>query len=99
MINLSSHLNLLGLRVVDRVTGFKGVVASVTFDLYGCIQAIVNPGMDKDGKLGEQLWFDVNRLEVIDSTPVMQRPAFDWSPAQIAAGNKGCAERPARIKA
>lgn len=53
MINLKKHLDLLGMRVEDRVTGFRGVVSSVGFDLYGCIQAIVNPGQDKDGKLME----------------------------------------------
>lgn len=98
MIHLQKHLDLLGHRVTDRVTGFEGVVASVTFDLYGCIQAVVNPGLDKDGKLGEQQWFDVNRLDVLDLPPVMSRPEFDWSPASIAEGNKGPAERPSIMK-
>lgn len=61
------HLNLLGLRVRDRVSGFEGVVASVCFDLYGCIQAIVHPGLQSDGKLGDQSWFDVNRLEIVSA--------------------------------
>lgn len=94
MINLKTHIDLLGLRVRDRVTGLSGVVASVTFDLYGCIQAIVNPGMDKDGKLQETQWFDVNRLEVLDSQPVMNRPQFDWSPKAVSEGLKGPGERP-----
>lgn len=64
------------MKVEDRVTGFKGVVASVSFDLYGCIQAVVNPGMDKSGKLGDSNWFDVNRLKVISKSPVMPVPAF-----------------------
>lgn len=98
MINLKKHFELLGCRVEDRVTGFSGVVASVTFDLYGCIQAIVNPGLDKDGKLGEQQWFDVNRLRVLEAEPVMPRPAFDWSASSIADGGKGCAERPLSMK-
>ena len=55
MVNLTKHLNLLGMRVEDRVTGFKGVVATVGFDLYGCIQAVVNPGTDADGKLREKV--------------------------------------------
>jgi len=94
MINLKKHLELLGCRVKDRVTGFTGVAASVTFDLYGCIQAIVNPGMGSDGKLQEPQWFDVNRLEVLDAEPVMERPQFDWSPAAVSAGAKGSGERP-----
>jgi len=51
MTNVKKHLSLLGLKVKDKVTGYTGVVASIGFDLYGCVQAIVNPGMDKDGKL------------------------------------------------
>lgn len=94
MINLKKHLELLGCRVKDRVTGFTGVATSVTFDLYGCIQAIVNPGVNSDGKIGESMWFDVSRLEVLDAKPVMARPQFDWSPAAVSAGAKGPGERP-----
>ena len=97
-INLKKHLDLLGMRVEDRVTGMKGVVASVGFDLYGCIQAIVNPGMDKDGKLMDQLWFDVQRLNVLSDRPVMERPQFDWTPDVLAAGGKGPAEKPRFMK-
>ena len=50
MINLHKHLDLLGMQVRDQVTGYSGVVTSVCFDLYGCIQAVVHPGTDKDGK-------------------------------------------------
>jgi len=91
------HLNLLGLRVRDRVSGFEGVVASVCFDLYGCIQAIVHPGLQADGKLGDQSWFDVNRLEIVSTEPVMNRPNFEFG--EVAKGNKGAAEKPAFGKA
>lgn len=94
MIHLQQHLNMLGLRVKDRVTGITGVVTSVGFDLYGCIQAIVHPGIGQDGKPADSLWFDIQRLEVTDPTPVMPRPSFDWSPKDIAGGKKGPAERP-----
>lgn len=93
MVKLKKHLDLLGLRVEDRVTGFKGVVATVGFDLYGCIQAIVNPGIGKDGKLQESQWFDVNRLRVTSNEQVMARPEFEWTPQVIAEAGKGPAER------
>jgi hypothetical protein len=86
------HLELLGKKVEDRVTGFKGVVASVSFDLYGCIQAVVNPGMGKDGKLGEQTWFDIARLKVMSDKPVMAPP--DFIVGVIADGKSGPAEKP-----
>lgn len=95
-MKIKQHLELLGMTVEDRVTGFKGIVASVSFDLYGCIQAIVNPGMEKSGKLGEQVWFDVNRLKVISKGPVMNRPDFDFGPQ--ADGKQGPAEKPANFK-
>ena len=98
MINLTQHLNLLGMRVQDRVTGFTGVVATVSFDLYGCIQAVVNPGTDSDGKLRDSNWFDVNRLRVVSDEPVMERPAFEWTDEAVARGNKGPAERPLNLK-
>jgi hypothetical protein len=98
MINLKKHLDFLGLHVEDRVTGFKGVVATIGFDLYGCIQAIVNPGATKDGELRESKWFDVSRLRIIDSKPVMDRPNFEWTPEEISAGLHGPAEKPSQYK-
>ena len=94
MVELKKHLDLLGMRVKCRVTGFTGVVSSIGFDLYGCIQAVVNPGIDKDKKPMESHWFDVNRLEITDPKPVMPRPTFEWSPQNVAEGGKGPAERP-----
>lgn len=75
------HLSLLGQEVKDRVTGYDGVVTHVGFDLYGCIQAIVNkPGVDNNGELNKGVWFDVNRLEVISSLPIMEPPTFIHEP-------------------
>lgn len=97
MIHIKTHLGLLGKRVMDKVTGKQGVVASVSFDLYGCVQAVVNPGMAKDGKLEESLWFDVARLKVLSQQPVMDPPDYDFG-AQ-AEGKQGAAEKPAFGKA
>jgi hypothetical protein len=106
MISIKKHLDMLGMVVEDRVTGFRGVVTSVGFDLYGCIQAIVNPGLDKDGRIGDQHWFDIGRLKLADGEdgeePVMTRPDFDFDSADgkkaIAEGHKGSAERPRFMK-
>ena len=92
MINIKKHIALLGLKVEDKVTGMKGIVASISFDLYGCVQAIVNPGLDKEGKPRDSLWFDVARLTVLDTKPVMQTPDFEYGPQ--AEGKQGAAERP-----
>jgi hypothetical protein len=71
------YINMLGLKVTDRVTGFTGIVSSVCFDLYGCVQLTVNPGLDKDGKQKDSLWYDYNRLKIICKKPVMDQPEFD----------------------
>jgi hypothetical protein len=72
MINQS--ISLLGLKARDRVTGFSGVISSVTFDLYGCVQAIVTPPVNAEGKTGEVHWFDIKRLETGER--VMDVPNF-----------------------
>jgi len=89
-------MQLIGHRVKDRVTGFEGVCASICFDLYGCIQAAINPGLDKDGKLGDSHWFDVSRLAVMTEKPVMDVPDFDFG--VVAEGRQGSAEKPSQMK-
>ena len=95
-MNVNTHINLLGMRCKDKVTGFTGVIASISFDLYGCIQAVVNPGITKEGILQDPKWFDVGRLEIISGSPVMDRPNFDN--ILVAKGKKGPAEKPALFK-
>jgi hypothetical protein len=96
MINLEKHMGTLGLRVQDKVTGFKGVATCISFDLYGCVQAIVNPGIGKDGKTQDSQWFDISRLKVLDDIPVMDLPNFEFGP--VAEGKKGPAEKPLSMK-
>lgn len=98
MVHVKKHLNLLGMKVEDKVTGFKGVVSSISFDLYGCVQAIVNPGADKDGKLrGGWRQVGVSRLALASDEPVMDRPDFEYGPQ--AEGKQGAAEKPKFMKA
>lgn len=98
MIELKKHFDILGMKVTDRVTGFQGVVTSISFDLYGCIQVTVHPGLDGDKKMMDPNWFDIGRLETKGTKPVMEVPEFDFSPANISAGRKGPAEKPLAMK-
>ncbi len=93
-VKVLDHLNMLGLKVKDRITQYTGVIQSVSFDLYGCIQGAVAPPVDKDGKLPTSIWFDLNRLEVVDDTPVMELPNFDVG--RVAEGRQGAADKPAK---
>jgi hypothetical protein len=94
-------LELLGLKVRDRVTGLTGVASSVCFDLYGCVQAIVSPPVDEMGALPDGKWIDVSRLEVLDPVPVMEVPGGRFtitrssSPA-ASTDRPGPTEKPAR---
>lgn len=93
---IKKHLDLLGHKVKDKVSDFEGVVISMSFDLYGCIQADVRPtGLDKDGKLIQGSWLDVNRLKVLSKKPLMEVPNFEWG--KIAEGKKGPANLPGKI--
>lgn len=89
---LNEHLNLLGLKVKDQVTGCEGVVTSISFDLYGCIQAVIQPPT-KEGKKNEPEWFDVTRLKITNKKPVMNAPDFTGIDP-VAKGEKGPAEKP-----
>jgi len=60
-----------GLTVKDRITGFSGVVTGIVEYLTGCNQALVVPPMDKNGKIPESIWFDVQRLEVLDKPQII----------------------------
>lgn len=76
MLSVKENLDLLGFVAQDKVTGCEGVVTSISFDLYGCIQAVLSPKADKDGKRPDSAWFDVCRL-VKKEGPVMEAPDFD----------------------
>jgi hypothetical protein len=83
---------MLGMKMEDKVTGANGIVDSVSFDLYGCIQAGLNLGLDKDGNQRDYRWFDVSRLKALSKTPVMDQPDFDNG--YVAEGKKGPADKP-----
>ncbi len=91
MKNVKKHLELLGKKVEDKVTGAEGIVDSIAFDLYGCIQAGINPGLDKDKKQKDCLWLDVSRLTIKNKKPVMEVPDFDYG--RVAEGKSGAANK------
>ena len=88
------HLELLGKKAKDAVTGYEGVIDSVSFDLYGCVTATIKPPVDKKGEIPQGSWFDVSRLVILDDNPVMNIP--DFNQGYIAEGRKGAAIKPMR---
>lgn len=73
---IEDAIGKLGLKATSKVTGFKGVVSSVSFDLSGCVQLYLSPAIDKDGKHHDGIWADINRLKFESDEPVMDQPKF-----------------------
>jgi hypothetical protein len=89
-------IGLLGLPGSDKITGFEGIIDSVCFDLYGCVQLALRPTKTKeDGSLREAHWFDIHRINV-GSGRVMTARDFtkiEHAPSDYAHGP---AEKPTR---
>ncbi len=91
MVEIKKHLSKLGFQAKDQVTGFTGVISSICFDLYGCIQASLTPETSKEGKIQDGHWFDIQRLKIIGTKPVMKVPDFNYG--LQAEGRQGAAEK------
>ena len=86
------HIELLGYKAKDKITGFEGVIDSICFDLYGCVQAALKPKVKKDGEVPSGNWFDVTRLEIDQKSRIVDMPNF--YEGYVAAGKKGPADKP-----
>jgi len=60
----------LGKKYRDKVTDFEGVAIGQTNWLTGCATAGLQGKINKEGKKPEAEWFDVNRLEPVESKAV-----------------------------
>jgi hypothetical protein len=92
---VTESLALLGTVMRDKVTQFEGMVSTVGFDAYGCVQAILSPMQLRDGKKQDGEWFDVKRLVPADDKKpkrIMDSP-FAEPPAM--GREKGPGEKPA----
>lgn len=90
---VQGHLQLLGFRGQDVVTGFAGVVSSIGFDLYGCVQAVLTPSVDDKGETKDGRWFDIARIKITSHERVLDPPSFVLTEQ---APVKGPAEKPVR---
>lgn len=90
---MHEYMKYLGMKAKDKVTGFTGIVSTIAFDLYGCVQIVITPEAGKDGKLGESHWFDAKRLQLLSTQPIMQPQEFA---SLVAGAERGPAEKPAR---
>ncbi len=63
----------LGKEVQDKITGFKGIAIARSTFLQGCSRILVQPKIDKEGKIPESMSFDEPDIEVI-SDGVLLKP-------------------------
>ena len=62
----------------SKVSGAKGACIAVTKWQYGCIRVALQPRIDKDGKVPEQIWVDAPELIGVEpqgAEPGGPRPA------------------------
>jgi hypothetical protein len=69
-----SHIKL-GDEVKDKLSGFKGHVIGWAVILYGAHRIGVDPGLKKDGTMGDTTYFDECRLELVTPKEPPQVPA------------------------
>lgn len=90
---MNKAIELLGMYAHDKVTGFAGVLTTISYDLYGCIQYVITPITTKDGKMEDGHWFDASRLVLTKSRDrVMTAP--DFTENYVLDYPKGPAEKP-----
>lgn len=61
-------------KVIDKVTGFEGVVMSITQYATGCIHYGIAPQVDKDGKMLAWEYLDQSRLEWAGNISTKKNP-------------------------
>jgi len=88
------HIELLGKNAEDKITGFKGIVDSIAFDLYGCIQVSLKPPLNDKGEMTDGYWFDVTRLKISNTQRIVELPNF--TKGYIAEGKKGACDKPTK---
>lgn len=91
-MRIQDTIDLLGKKAKDKITGREGIITSVSFDLYGCVQAVLAPPQKADGSLhNDTHWHDVSRLDITDHNRAMEVPAFEVvAPPSPRAEVSGC---------
>jgi hypothetical protein len=70
-----------GDEVVEKITGFKGIITGTCFYLTGCNQYLITAKCEKEGKEPVALWYDEGRLDFIKNS---------LSEKDVKASNNGC---------
>lgn len=76
----------LGCVAKDTITGFEGVVIAITNWMNGCVRVTIQPKTLDNGKPIESHTFDVEQLEVVEST--FRKAATQKGGPSIAPGQR-----------
>lgn len=90
---VENTIQYLGRMARDKITGAEGPITSVCFDLFGCVQACMERGYDKEGKKLDNYWFDVQRL-VLSGERLMPVPSFSAEADEPIRYERGAADKP-----
>ena len=72
----------LGDKVKDTVTGFAGIVVSKIEYLNGCMRLGIQAKMNKDGKIEEAQYFDIEQIKIVGKNlKVKKTPTGGFHPA------------------
>jgi len=91
---IQESIDLLGLKAKDKVSGMEGTITCVSFDLYGCVVAALSPQINKEGKVEDSKWYDIQRLDVTEER-VMAVPHFVAMARKPQEYSHGAADKPA----
>jgi len=93
-INVLKHMEKKKKKGRDKITGVEGVVTSIAFDLFGCIQIVLTLPATKEGKSGDSYLMDIARIEIVDHQRAMELPPFKDDSTLISQGKKGGIDKP-----
>jgi len=63
----------LGKKVVDRVTGFKGVATQKIEYMNGCVQYSIQPKCKEGGEFIDSKWFDEEQVDLVSEKKVVKK--------------------------
>ena len=63
---------IFGTKYRDSITHFEGIATGRAEYMTGCEQILLEP-LATDGKKGESVWFDIDRLEGVSEPGVSRR--------------------------
>lgn len=88
-----SHNVELGDEARCKVTGFQGIITSVAKCLTGCDRVTIQPPINKEKKMADALWFDVEAVEILKKHKVKTESVRETGPTAKKGGPPSLAVR------